>query len=63
MKNSTVVEEYKISFLPIVRVHPAGSDTRSLEPMHDLTNLSQVFNDSAIREVKLSDGRGVDLKG
>jgi hypothetical protein len=53
---SSVVEENKVSLLPVVRIHQLGSDARSLKLVHALANLAEVIDDCAIGEVKLADG-------
>lgn len=57
-----VVEEHKVSLLPVVGIHQLGSDAWALKLVHTLTNLLEVIDDCAIGEVKLADGRGVDLE-
>lgn len=63
MKYATIVEENKVSLLPVMSIHHLGCNCRTLQPMNDLTNLDEVVDDCAIGQVKLPYCGRMDLDG
>lgn len=63
VKNTAVMEQNKVTLLPILGVNVLWRDTWSLDLMDHLPDSLEIIDDGAISEVQFADCRRMDLDG
>lgn len=63
MENALVIEQDKVSLLPVMRVDIRGADSRPLQPVDNVADGLEVIDRRPVRAVNPTDSRRVDLQG
>ena len=61
--DTAVVEEDKVTLLPVVGVHKLGGNAGALQAVNGLAHLGQIVDDSAVSQMQATDSAGVHLQG